>query len=172
MPATSPTRARSPKRSDVARFVLETIVAAGPAEVFRVSLDPGMHVRSMSRYGETMVEPPAGGVFTEGSTVTWRARHFGIPFRLRSVVFDIDPPRGFSDRQIAGPFGAFLHEHRFDEHPAGTLMRDTVTFRSPFGPLGRFIDAVFLRAYMRRLIAQRNEVLVAEIDDPGRSLSA
>lgn len=152
------------------RFVLETVIAAPPARVFAAALDPALHVRTMKRYGETMVEAPAGGVFTEGSTVTWRARHFGIPFRLRSVVFDIDPPHGFSDRQISGPFGAFLHEHAFDEHPSGTLMRDTITFRSPFGPLGRLVDRLVLGAYMRRLIAERNAIIAAEIEGPGRTL--
>ena len=156
----------------MAGFALETIIGADPADVFAASLDPALHVKSMARYGETMIEAPAGGVFTEGTTATWRARHFGIPFRLRSVVFDIDPPRGFSDRQVSGPFAAFLHEHRFEEHPAGTLMRDTVTFRSPFGPLGRVVDAMFLRAYMRRLILERNAILAAEFEDPGRTLSA
>ncbi|KJQ55132.1 SRPBCC family protein [Microbacterium sp. SA39] len=156
----------------MARFVIETIAAAPPTVVFDVSLDPTLHLRSMARYGETMVEAPAGGVFTEGSTVTWRARHFGIRFRLRSVVFDIDPPHGFSDRQLAGPFAAFLHEHRFEEHAVATLMHDTVTFRSPFGPLGRFVDAVFLRAYMRRLIADRNRIVAAEAEARGRTLSA
>ncbi|MDQ0728184.1 SRPBCC family protein [Microbacterium sp. W4I20] len=156
----------------MARFVLETIIAAPPSEVFAASLDPELHVRSMARYGETMVEAPAGGVFTEGTTATWRARHFGIPFRLRSVVFDIDPPRAFSDRQVSGPFGAYLHEHRFAEHPVGTLMRDTVTFRSPLGPLGRIVDAVVMRRYMRRLIAERNETIAAELENRGRTLSS
>ncbi|PRB12561.1 SRPBCC family protein [Microbacterium sp. MYb62] len=156
----------------MARFALETIIDASPAEVFAASLDPALHVKSMARYGETMVEAPAGGVFTEGTTATWRARHFGIPFRLRSIAFDVDPPRGFSDRQISGPFAAFLHEHRFEEHPDGTVMRDAVTFRSPFGPLGSLVDAVFLRAYMRRLIRERNAILAAEFEDPGRTLSA
>lgn len=155
----------------MARFVLETVVAASPDVVFAASLDPAVHVRSMARYRETMVEPPEGGQFTEGSTVTWRARHFGIPFRLRTIVFDIDPPRAFRDRQLAGPFGAFLHEHVFDEHPRGTLMRDTVTFRSPFGPLGRAVDALFLRAYLRRLIAERNAAIVSEIEGDGRTLA-
>lgn len=148
----------------MAGFVLERVIAADPATVFAVSLDPDLHVRSMARYGETMVEAPSGGVFSEGSTVTWRARHFGIPFRLRSVVFGIDPPNGFRDRQIAGPFAEFLHVHEFHEHPQGTLMRDTVTFRSPFGPIGRFVDRLFMREYMRRLIAERNEVLADEIE--------
>lgn len=153
------------------RFVLETVIAAPPEQVFRVSLDPDMHVRSMARYGETMLEPPAGGVFAEGSTVTWRARHFGIPFRLRSVVFDIHAPHSFSDRQLSGPFHDFLHEHRFEEHPGGTLMRDTVTFTSPLGPLGRAVDALVLGGYMQRLIAERNTALAAAIERPGRTLS-
>ncbi|MFS0853857.1 SRPBCC family protein [Microbacterium sp. 179-I 3D4 NHS] len=148
----------------MAQFVLETVIAAPVEAVFAASLDPELHVRSMAAHGETMVEAPAGGAFAEGSTVTWRARHFGIPFRLRSQVFDIDPPRGFRDRQIAGPFGAFLHVHSFREHPRGTLMRDVITFRSPFGPLGRAVDALFLREYMRRVIAARNRTLVAELE--------
>ena len=154
------------------RFVLERVIAAPRDEVFAAALDPGLHLRSMARFGETMIEAPTGGVFTEGSTVTWRARHFGIPFRLRSVVFGIDAPRSFSDRQIAGPFGAFLHEHAFDEHPRGTLMRDTITFRSPFGPLGRLVDRLVLGRYMRRLIEQRNETLASEVEGHGRTLSA
>lgn len=153
----------------MARFVLETVIAAPPAAVFAASLDPELHVRSMARHGETMVEAPAGGRFTEGSTVTWRARHFGIPFRLRSIVFDIDEPRSFSDRQLAGPFGAFLHEHAFEAHPRGTLMRDTITFRSPFGPIGRAVDALFMREYLRRLIMRRNATLVAEFESEGES---
>lgn len=154
------------------RFVLETVIPAAPAAVFAASLDPGLHVRSMARYGETMVEAPAGGAFTEGATVTWRARHFGIPFRLRSVVFDIDAPHGFSDRQVSGPFRSFLHEHAFEAHPQGTMMRDTITFHSPLGPLGRAVDALFLGTYMERLIAERNNALLAEIRGPGRTLSA
>ncbi|WP_341941196.1 SRPBCC family protein [Microbacterium sp. LWH10-1.2] len=148
----------------MAAFVLERVIAAPPSAVFAASLDPGLHVRSMARYGETMVEAPAGGAFTEGSTVTWRARHFGIPFRLRSVVFDIDPPHGFSDRQLSGPFRDFLHEHVFEEHPRGTLMRDTITFRSPFGPIGRIVDRLFMREYMRRLISERNDLPASEIE--------
>ncbi|MBT2483633.1 MULTISPECIES: SRPBCC family protein [unclassified Microbacterium] len=155
----------------MAQFILETIVAAPPEDVFAASLDPELHLRTMARYGETMVEAPAGGAFAEGSTVTWQARHFGIRFHLRSVVFDIDPPRAFSDRQIAGPFGAFLHEHAFTEHPVGTVMRDTVTFRSPLGLIGRIVDALVMRAYLGRLIAEHNAVLAAEVEGRGRTLS-
>ena len=157
-------------------FVLERVISATPERVFAVALDPGLHLRSMERYGETMVEGPAGGTFSEGTTVTWRARHFGIPFRLRSIVYDVDPPRGFRDRQISGPFASFWHEHVFEEHPQGTLMRDTIRFHSPFGPIGRVVDRVILGAYMRRLIEERNDQLATEseagAEGRGRTLPA
>jgi len=148
----------------MAEFVLERVIRAAPAAVFAAALDPALHVASMARYGETMVKGPDGGSFTEGSTVTWRARHFGIPFHLSSVVFDIDPPHRFCDRQIKGPFGNFHHEHVFAEHPQGTLMRDTITFRSPFGPIGALVDRIFMRNYMHRLISERNEVLAVSVE--------
>lgn len=147
----------------MASFILERMIRASPAAVFAASLDPALHVESMARYGETMVTGPNGGVFAEGETVTWRARHFGIPFRLTTVVFDIDPPRRFCDRQVKGPFGAFHHEHVFLEHPDGTLMRDTVTFRSPLGPFGALVDRLFMRNYMLRLIDERNGVLTVSV---------
>lgn len=147
----------------MASFVLERVIRASPAAVFAASLDPALHIESMARYGETMVSGPDGGDFTEGSTVTWRARHFGIPFHLTTVVFEIDAPRRFCDRQVKGPFGAFHHEHVFGEHPDGTLMRDDVTFRSPFGPIGALVDRLFMRGYMRRLIDERNDVLAVSV---------
>jgi ligand-binding SRPBCC domain-containing protein len=148
----------------MARFRLERIIRASSERVFAASLDPELHVTSMAKYGETMVKGPDGGIFTEGSTVTWRARHFGIPFRLSSVVFDVDPPRRFCDRQTDGPFRAFHHEHVFLDHPGGTLMRDTVTFRSPFGPLGALVDRIFMREYLRRIIDERNQTLAASLE--------
>lgn len=148
----------------MARFILERVINATPAEVFAAAIDPALHVESMARYGETMVRGPEGGTFTEGSTVTWRARHFGVPFHLTSIVFDIDPPRLFRDRQTRGPFAEFHHEHVFEEHPEGTLMRDTITFRSPFGPIGTLVDRLFMREYLRRLIDERGAVLQASLE--------
>lgn len=169
MLATSPTRAHNRIHFDdtdplMAQVVLERVIRVTPSEAFAASLDPALHVESMARYGETMVKGPDGGVFTEGSTVTWRARHFGVPFHLSSIVFDIDPPHRFCDRQIKGPFGAFHHEHVFEEHPQGTLMRDTITFRSPVGPIGRLVDRLFMREYMRRLIDERNQTLARSLE--------
>lgn len=148
----------------MAQFTLERVIRALPEKVFDVSLDPELHVRSMASHAETMLRSPDGGVFSEGSTVTWRARHFGIFFRLTSVVYAIERPHRFCDSQIAGPFAAFAHEHEFEPHPDGTLMRDTITFRSPFGILGTIVDRLFMTRYLKRLIGERNDTVTAEAE--------
>ena len=116
-------------------FVLERLIPAPVERVFALSLDVGVHVDSMTAHDERISGGVRSGRMDEGDTVTWDARHFGIRFRMTSLVFDVDAPHTFSDRQIRGPFARFRHRHTFETAPAGTLMRDEIVFRSPFGPL-------------------------------------
>jgi ligand-binding SRPBCC domain-containing protein len=141
----------------MASFVLERLVPAPPSEVFDVSLDVGLHTSSQSRYGERVVGRAADGMLAEGDTVTWSARHFGIRFRMTSLVFDVDRPRRFCDRQVRGPFASFRHVHEFEATDGGTLMRDTVEFRSPLWILGRAVDALVMRRHLTRVISERND---------------
>ncbi|SFR62254.1 Ligand-binding SRPBCC domain-containing protein [Microbacterium azadirachtae] len=145
-------------------FVLERTIAAPVERVFALSLDVGVHVESMSAHAERIVGGVGEGSMAEGDTVTWSARHFGMRFRMTSIVFDVDRPRAFSDRQLRGPFAAFRHRHTFAPVPEGTLMRDEIDFRSPLGPVGRLVDALVMRRHLVRLIQQRNDTLAARAE--------
>lgn len=98
-----------------------------------------------------------------GDTVTWRARHFGIPFTMTSRISEYESPRRFVDEQVSGPFGRWWHEHRFEQRNGATLMTDTVEFASPLGPVGRVIDTLFLTRYMTRLLEKRNHWLATAL---------
>lgn len=143
----------------MAGFVLKRIVAAPPEEVFSLSLDVGLHLESQSSRGERAVAGITTGTLNEGDEVTWSARHFGIRFRMSSIVFDVDRPHRFRDRQTKGPFASFLHTHEFLPVEEGTLMRDTLEFRSPFGPLGRLVDALVMRRHLISVISERNDAI-------------
>lgn len=143
-------------------FVRERVIAAPVERVFALSLDVGVHVDSMTAHDERIAGGVRSGRMAEGDIVTWDARHFGIRFRMTSLVFDVNPPHAFSDRQIRGPFAEFRHRHTFEPAPGGTLMRDEIVFRSPFGPLGRLVDAVIMRRHLIRLIDERNDILAAQ----------
>lgn len=142
-------------------FALERLVPAPVERVFGLSLDVGVHVASMRAHDERIVGGVRAGRMAEGETVTWSARHFGIRFRMTSIVFDVDAPHRFSDRQVRGPFALFRHRHLFEAIPEGTRMRDEIEFRSPFGPIGRIVDAAVMRRHLVRLIEDRNDALVA-----------
>lgn len=145
----------------MAQFTLERIVPASPAEVFDVSLDVGLHLSSQSSHGERVAGGPTSGMLREGDRITWSARHFGVRFRMTSLVYDLDRPHQFRDRQVRGPFAEFQHTHEFSAVAGGTLMRDEIVFRSPFWILGRAVDALIMRRHLIRVITERNDGISA-----------
>ena len=121
-------------------------------------MDVETHLTSMAGSGERIVGGVASGRMTLGDTVTWQARHFGLRWRLTSVISAYDPPRYFVDEQVRGPFRRWRHAHHFEpDGTGGTLMRDVIDFAAPLGPLGTIAEFSVLNRYMPRLIRLRNE---------------
>ncbi|MFT4235665.1 MAG: SRPBCC family protein [Microbacterium sp.] len=135
---------------------LVTAIAAPPQACFDLSLSVDAHSQSMDGSDEEAIAGVTTGRMGPGDTVTWRARHFGIRFRMTSRITEWDEPRRFVDEQVRGPFKRWHHEHLFEETDGGTRMVDRIDFASPLGPIGRVVDALVLRGYMTRLIARRN----------------
>jgi len=141
---------------------MDTAIAAAPRVVFDVSLEVDVHTGSMARSGERAIAGVTSGRLALGDTVTWQARHFGLPWRMTSRISAYDPPASFVDEQLTGPFRRWHHTHHFDpDGHGGTLMRDVVDFAAPLGPLGRLVERTVLTRYLRRLIALRNEHVTA-----------
>ncbi|ROS47398.1 SRPBCC family protein [Curtobacterium sp. PhB78] len=149
-------------------FRVVTELAAPPERAFALSLDIGAHERSMAATDERAVAGTTSGTIGLGESVTWRARHFGIVWRMTSRITALEAPHRFVDEQVRGPFARFHHEHRFEPSAGGTRMVDTITFRAPFGPLGRLAEVVALERYLPRLIRERNASLATELHADGR----
>jgi ligand-binding SRPBCC domain-containing protein len=144
---------------------LETRIAASPRACFDLSLSVDAHTASMGDAGERAVAGRTSGQLRLGETVTWRAVHFGVPFRMTASVTAYDAPHRFVDEQVSGPFRFWRHEHRFHEQPdGGTLMTDLIEFASPLGPLGAAVDRLVLGRYMEQLIVTRNTWLRAALE--------
>lgn len=145
-------------------IVLETQLAAPPERCFELSLSVDAHAASMKDSGERAIAGVTSGTMRLDDTVTWQARHFGIPFKMTSRISAYDAPSRFIDEQISGPFARWWHEHRFEPNDAGTLMTDVVEFESPGGPVGRLVNRLVLTTYMTRLLVQRNEWLAGVLN--------
>jgi len=144
-----------------------TRIAAPVAACFELSLTVEAHTASMGDSGEQAIGGVTTGVMGPGDRVTWRARHFGVPFTMTSAITEYDSPHRFVDEQVRGPFRSWRHEHVFARTPEGTLMTDVVDFASPLGPLGRLVNELVLTRYMTRLLDERNAWLKAELETSG-----
>jgi ligand-binding SRPBCC domain-containing protein len=128
-------------------------------EMFDLARSIDVHTASQAKAAETAVGGVTAGLIGLGEDVTWRARHFGIPFRLTSRVTEFEAPRRFVDEQTRGPFASFHHEHLFEPMGDGSVMIDRIHLAAPFGPLGRLAEKVVLARYLRRLIRERGVFL-------------
>lgn len=128
-----------------------TDIGAAPGVVFGLELDMDVHAASLAGSGETAATSTGERTVGPGDEVTFRARHFGVVWRMTSRVTAYDPPRRFVDEQVRGPFRAMRHEHVFDDLGGGrTRMTDRMTVSSRL-PVARFV----LVPYLRRLLARR-----------------
>lgn len=151
----------------MATVELTTRIDAPRNRVYDLKRSVPAHEATMADHDERAVGGVTDGLLTAGDRVTWRARHFGLPLELTVAVTQVDSPRYFRDELVEGPFAELVHDHRFEADGDRTVMHDEFSFRSPLGPVGRVVDAVYLTGYMRSLLVERNDRLrrLAEGDE-------
>lgn len=72
-----------------------------------------------------------------------------------------EPNEAFVDVQVKGPYRYWHHTHEFEKLGEGTLVRDTVKYAIPGGPLSALLDPFVARdlrsifGFRRRAIAAR-----------------
>ena len=137
-------------------FEVRTELPATPEQAFDLSLDVEAHTESMAQSGERAIRGVTQGRLGLDDEVTWKARHFGVPWTMTSKIAEWERPLRFVDEQVTGPFAEFRHEHLFAPSGGGTTMLDRVAFRAPFGVVGRLSERLLPARYLRYLIEARN----------------
>lgn len=79
----------------------------------------------------------------KGTLIDYRLRIRGVPVKWQTEISVWNPPFGFEDRQIRGPYKQWIHRHTFTEISRNeTLIEDEIRYRlplEPFGDLARFL---------------------------------
>jgi ligand-binding SRPBCC domain-containing protein len=140
---------------------LATPIAAPIERVFDLSRSIDLHMKSTARTGEKAVAGTTSGLIGMGEEVTWRARHFGIWQSLIVRITEFEPPTHFADVMLRGAFRRMEHHHYFERSLEGTVMRDSFSYESPLGILGRIADFLFLDCHIRSLLIERNRIIKA-----------
>ena len=98
-----------------------------------------------------------------GTLIDYRIRLWGVSLDWRTEISEWNPPIEFVDTQLRGPYGEWVHRHRFIELPdESTLVEDHVRFRLPLGRLGA-VAGPLVRHQLRRIFAFRQTVMTGVV---------
>ena len=68
----------------------------------------------------------------QGALIEYQLHLYGIPFGWLTEIAVWEPGVRFVDQQLRGPFGTWIHEHRFDAVSEDqTRIRDEVEYALP-----------------------------------------
>lgn len=94
-----------------------------------------------------------------GALIDYRIRVRGIPLRWRTRIVEYDPPNGFVDEQIRGPYRVWIHRHTFVPAGHGTVITDEVRYALPWGVLGQSAHAVFVKRELHSIFSYRRNTI-------------
>lgn len=94
-----------------------------------------------------------------GALIEYRLRLHGLPVRWTTVIDEWVEGERFVDWQLKGPYALWHHTHDFSDHDEGTLMRDTVRYRMPFGPVGKLARALLVRRDTEKIFDYRRPAI-------------
>ena len=140
-------------------FTLDTEILAPIGRCFDLARNVDLQTHS-SHVPERAVAGKTTGLLELGDEVTWEARHFWKLQRLTARIVAMEYPRSFSVEMIKGAFVSHTHDFAFSEGSDGsTTMFELFQFQSPFGFVGRIVDALVLTPYLKRFMLRRNAFL-------------
>ena len=139
------------------RFVKTTYVEAPVETVFAFHQRPDALTRLTPPWDPVrVVQPPQS--LAVGTRVILEGRLGPFPVTIEAVHVEYDPPHGFTDEMVRGPFRHWRHRHRFESAGTGTHLIDDVTYELPLGRLGNLFGGPIARDRLERLFAFRHDV--------------
>lgn len=143
----------------MSKIHLTTFIAAPIERVFNLSRSITLHKISTAHTNEKAIAGVTSGLINKDETVTWQAKHLFKTRQHTSKITDMQSPDSFTDEMIKGDFKNFKHQHHFKQIDNGTIMIDIVDFESPYGSLGKFFNAVYLKKYIEKFLIKRNDII-------------
>lgn len=83
----------------------------------------------------------------------------GIPMEWVTEITHVQEPYYFVDEQRFGPYALWHHKHFFKAIPGGIEMQDVVHYKIPLGPIGKFINNIYIQNKLKEIFDFRYQTL-------------
>ncbi|TVP95895.1 MAG: TIGR01777 family protein [Planctomycetaceae bacterium] len=154
------------------RFEASCTVPVDRASLFDYHRAPGALGRLIPPWENVRVVSSDGSL-EPGSRVVLELKVGPIPLRWVAVHTAYDPPNGFEDEQLSGPFAHWHHRHRFltgnhtgnlggeasvsDPGAAVSTLVDEIDYRLPLGRLGSLLGGNRVRRQLEAMFRYRQQ---------------
>ncbi len=89
----------------------------------------------------------------------YRLKLHGVPLKWQTLIESWSPDKKFVDRQLKGPYSVWHHTHSFSSLRNGTLVKDEVIYKIPFGRLGELVRDLWVKHDLQKIFSFRQRVL-------------
>lgn len=133
----------------------ETIVPTPMADTFAFFADAANLERLTPPWVNFRIRTPLPIEMREGTIIDYEIVLHGVPIPWRTRIDAWEPGVRFVDRQVAGPYRWWRHEHRFEPHADGTRVIDDVQYV----PRAAMISAAMVSRDVARIFDFRQRAL-------------
>lgn len=133
----------------------EAVVPASLEDTFAFFSDASNLERLTPPWIKFRIRSPLPIEMKEGAVIDYQIGLYGMPVPWRTRIDAWEPGRRFIDRQLAGPYRWWRHEHRFEPQGRGTRVIDHVEFV----PRAAWLSSRLVRRDVERIFTFRHEAL-------------
>ena len=83
----------------------------------------------------------------------------GIKIKWVTEITHIKEKEYFVDEQRVGPYSMWHHQHKIEPEEGGVLMTDIVSYKPPFGFLGKMANSLFIKKQLDEIFSYRKKAL-------------
>lgn len=118
------------------------------ADALKILTPPGQEVTLLSK----------DNAVRDGAIHIIQTKKFGLKIVWKAKIHGVRPPHEFTDTAIKSPFKSWTHRHEFIDAEGDTILRDTVTYTPPGGPLRKLVNTMMIEEEIDKLFKYRHRV--------------
>ena len=147
------------RASKLSRLERSQLVRRPTEEVFAFFSDAGNLEVLTPAFLRFRILTPLPIEMRAGARIDYSLSLFGAPIRWRTCITQWEPGVRFVDEQESGPYSYWRHVHEFERKGKSTLVRDTVDYAVPLGPIGTFARLAFVDRTLARIFDFRRDAI-------------
>lgn len=140
-------------------FLSETWFTQNKEEIFPFFVEAKNLEKLTPDFLKFKVLSKSSQTIQEGTIIDYKLSLYGVPMKWKTLIKDWSPSKQFVDTQLKGPYKLWHHTHDFIDFAGGTLMRDRVLYRIPFGWIGNLGGTLFVQFNVKKIFAYRQKVM-------------